>query len=177
MKSVAITLCLLGGAGLGHSQEAASAAVPNAATFAPIFTISWNLTPNVVHYDAKLKDGKFDPKEPISVYWVMNTKGGRRESLTLIERLKAYGFTARPGGEPDSYDVVIVSVKKKTMHVARKGDSFEVTLSIGECRTARLERAQVQAHKWHFLNVADYVELTGTDLVTGAECRERVNAE
>jgi hypothetical protein len=163
--------------GVTYAQEVAQAAIPNVATTVPLFTISWNLTPNVVHYDANLKSGKFDPKEPVSAYWVMHTKGDQREPLTLIERLKGYGFSIRPGSEPNSYDMVIVSVKKKTLHIVKKADGFQITLSIATCKTAQLEKAHVQAHRWHFITVGDYVELTGTDLETGAKCEERVDAE
>jgi len=57
---------------------------------------------------------------------------------------------------------------------ARSGDRFEVTLNLAQCPVARLEKAKVQAHRWHILNIADYVELTGTDVKTGEQCRERV---
>jgi hypothetical protein len=177
LKAVALIFSLSILAGIGSAQEAAQAAMPNTGAFAPLFTIGWNLTPNVVHYDAKLKDGKFDPREPITAYWVMNTKGGQHEQLTLIERLKGYGFTLHPGSEPNSYDMVIVSVKKKTLHIVQKNDGFQITLSIANCNTARLEQVQVQAHKWGFITVGDYVDLTGTDLTTGIECHERVPAE
>jgi hypothetical protein len=140
----------------------------------PLFTISWNITSNVVHYDAKLKNGVFDPKEPIQVYWVMNQSDGHREGLTLIERLKAYGFTVKPGKDPDTYDMVIVSVKMKTLHIFREDDKFRVTLPIANCETAYLDHVRVQAHKWHMLNIADYAELIGNDVNTGEECRERV---
>jgi hypothetical protein len=162
---------------LAHGQEAAQAAMPGAASFALLFTISWNLTPNVVHYDAKLKDGKFDPKEPVVAYWVMHQTDGHREPLTFIERLKGYGFSIRPSGSPNTYNMVIVSVKKKTLRITQQDDGFQITLSIGDCETASLTRAHVQAHKWHFITIGDYVDLTGTDLKTGAECQERVYAQ
>lgn len=172
-QSMKIAACILALTALARGQEAARAAIAPA-TFVPLFTISWNLTANVVHYDAKLVVGKFDPKEPVVVYWVMNQTDGHREPLTFIERLKGYGFKIKPGGEPDTWDIVIVSVKKKTFHIAHKGEDFEITGSIGRCSLARLDSARVQAHKWHMLKIADYVDLTGTDVQTGADCRERV---
>lgn len=144
---------------------------------APLFSISWNLTNNYVQYDAKLKDGKFDPKEPVTAYWIMKQTDGHREALTLIERLKGYGFTVRRSGAPDALDIVVVSVKKKTLHIARDGNQFSVTLNIGNCETARLTEAHVQAHWWHFFPQGEYVDLTGIDVNTGAECHERVMHE
>ena len=156
-----------------RAQPAAQAAVTGP-LFVPLFTISWNITENVVHYDAKLTAGTFDPKEPIIAYWVMNQTDGHREPLTFIERLKGYGFRVQRGAEPDSWDMVIVSVKKKTLHIKRAGEQFEVTLSIANCPVARLDSARVHAHKWHMITIADYVDMTGTDVRTGEQCRERV---
>lgn len=166
-------MCL---AGSVRAQEKAQGAIQGLTTV-PLFSISWNLTSNYVQYDARLKDGKVDPKEPVTAYWIMNRTDGHHEALTLIERLKGYGFTIHPGSAPDTFDMVVVSVKKKTLHIAHNGDQFEVTLSIGNCETARLTQARVQAHWWHFVAVGDYVDLTGTDVKTGAECRERVGHE
>jgi hypothetical protein len=64
--------------------------------------------------------------------------------------------------------MVIVSVKKKTFRVAHIGGQFDVTLSIANCEMAHLNQARVQAHRWHFMTIADYVDLVGTDVKTGA---------
>jgi hypothetical protein len=173
LQALVVFVCV---AGSLCAQERAEAAVPGLATI-PLFAISWNLTSNYVQYDAVLKDGKVDPKEPVKAYWIMKQTDGHREDLTLIERLKGYGFSIRPGRAPDTFDMVVVSVKKKTLHVARNGEHFEVTLSIGGCASARLMQAHVQAHRWGPLPVGEFVDLTGTDVKTGEECHERVMRE
>jgi hypothetical protein len=169
-----VVLALLAGSVPG--QEKAQAAVPGL-TSVPLFTISWNLTANYVQYDARLKNGKVDPKAPVTAYWIMNQTDGHHEGLTLVERLKGYGFTILPSAEPDSFDMVVVSVKKKTLHITQEGNQFEVTLNIGNCSVARLKEAKVQAHWWHFVAVGEYVDLTGTNVKTGEECHERVLRE
>ncbi|MEQ1884295.1 MAG: DUF4833 domain-containing protein [Bryobacteraceae bacterium] len=172
-------LLLLTLAGSLYAQETlkASTGISSLYSTVPLFTISWSLSKNVVHYDAKLKNGIIDPKDPIDVYWVMNQKDGHREGLTLIERLKAYGISVKPGKDPNTYDMVIVSVKQKTLHVYQEDGKFRVTLPIANCETAYLDHVQVQAHKWHMLNIPDYAELFGNDAKTGEECRERVKQE
>ena len=156
------------------AQEQANLAMSSLYSTAPLFTISWTINKNFVQYDARLKNGVFDPKEPVTAYWIMNQTDGHHEGLTLIERLKGYGFSIKPGKEPDTYDMVIVSVKQKTLHIARLEDRLRVTLPIADCEVAYLDHVRVQAHKWHFLNIPDYAELFGNDAKTGAECRERV---
>src|ERR1019366_266845 len=111
-------LVLVGAAASLCAQERAQAAVPGLTTI-PLFAISWNLTSNFVQYDAVVKDGRVDPREPVKAYRIMKQTDGHREDLTLIERLKGYGFSVRPGSEPDTFDMVVVSVKKKTLHIAR----------------------------------------------------------
>jgi hypothetical protein len=147
---------------------------PNAVSFLPLFTIDWNLTANVVHYDARLSGDRLDPKEPVVAYWIMNQTDGHRENLTLIERLKGYGFTIKPGKDPDTYDMVIVSVKQKTLHLAPEGGKLRIRIDIASCQPAYLAHVRVQAHKWHMLNIPEYAELIGNDVNTGAECREKV---
>jgi hypothetical protein len=170
LLALAACLCL---AGIARGQGRAQAAIPGL-TSAPLFSIAWNLTGNYVQYDAQLRDGTFDPKEPVVAYWIMKQTDSHHEPLTLFERRKGYGFSIHPGSAPDTYDMVIVSVKKKTLHVTRIGGQFDVTLSIANCEMAHLNQARVQAHRWHFITFADYVDLVGTDAKTGAVCRERV---
>jgi len=170
LQLACVFVCLAGVAG---AQEVAQAAIPRLATI-PLFTIDWNITSNVVHYDARMKDGRMDPKEPVIAYWVMNQTDGHHEGLTLIEKLKAYGFSVKPGSAPDTYEMVIVSVKRKTLRIGRIDDQLRVTTSIGNCASAFLDHVRVQAHKWHLLNIADYADMLGTDMASGAECRERI---
>src|SRR5712691_7603522 len=80
-----------------------------AARFLPLFVIERNVNTNVVHYDAKLgPDGKLDPQQPIVAYWIMGAEDGRRQELNLLERSRAYGFSAQAQGM-DIYKMTIVS--------------------------------------------------------------------
>ena len=169
---LALAVCL-SVAGIMRGQGSVQAA-GTGLTSAPLFSIMWNLTGNYVQYDAKLRDGELDPKEPVVAYWIMKQTDSHHEPLRLMERLKGYGFSIHRGSAPATYDMVIVSVKKKTLHVARIGGQFDVTLSIANCEIAHLNQARVQAHRWHFITIADYVDLLGTDAKTGSVCRERV---
>jgi hypothetical protein len=169
---LALAVCL-SVAGIVRGQGPVRAASTEL-TSAPLFSITWNLTGNYVQYDAMLRDGEFDPKEPVVAYWIMKQTDSHHEPLRLMERRKGYGFSIHPGSAPDTCDMVIVSVKKKTLHIARIGGQLDVTLSIANCEMAHLNQARVQAHRWHFITIADYVDLLGTDAKTGAECRERV---
>jgi len=62
---------------------------------------------------------------------------------TLIERLKAYGFSIQRGRDPDTFDMVIVSVKKKKLQVAKVEEKLRVTSNIGACEAAYLDHVAV----------------------------------
>ena len=141
--------------------------------YVPLFTIERSTNANVVHYEAKLKDGKFDPHQPVVAYWVMAAEDGRRQELNLIEKLRAYGFTIHPDGVPDSYRMVMVADKHKEIHVLRVGNSVRAEARIGECN-AVLQRIFISAHKSLLIGVPGYAEMFGADLATGAACSERI---
>lgn len=143
--------------------------------YVPLFTIERNINANVVHYEARLKDGKLDPHQPVVAYWIMAAEDGRRQELNLLEKVKAYGFNIHPDGVPESYRMVIVSDKKKEIHVLRVGNSVRAEMNIGACNAA-LQKIFISSHKTFLIGTPDYAEMRGTDLSTGAPCSERVTS-
>ena len=142
--------------------------------FVPLFVIERNANANIIHYDAKLTDGKLDPHQPVVAYWVMAAEDGRREELNFIEKYKAYGFSIRPDQKPETFLLTIVSDKKKEIRVFRDGTSVKAEARIGNC-DAYLEKVFVAFNKKSWLiNLPDYAEMTGTDVATGAKCSEKV---
>jgi hypothetical protein len=143
--------------------------------YVPLFTIERNINANVVHYEARLKDGKLDPHQPVVAYWIMAAEDGRRQELNLLEKVKAYGFNIHPDGVPESYRMVIVSDKKKEIHVLRVGNSVRAEMNIGACNAA-LQKIFISSHKSFLIGQPDYAEMRGTDLSTGVPCLERVTS-
>jgi len=151
------------------------AAAPLAAAqedYVPLFVIERSINANVVHYDAKLKDGKLDPEQPVVAYWIM-AENGRRQELNFLERLKAYGFTVRPDKEPESFRMTIVSDKKMEIRVFRMGAAVRAEAKIGGCE-AYLQKIFIATKKSWLVGLPDYAEITGTDVSTGSECRQRI---
>lgn len=141
--------------------------------YVPLFTIERNTNANVVHYEARLKDGKIDAHQPVVAYWIMAAEDGRRQELNLIEKIKAFGFNIHPDGVPESYRMVIVSDKKKEIRVLRVGDSVRAEVNLGACKAA-LQKIFISAHRSFLMGLPDYAEMWGTDVSTGAPCSERV---
>jgi hypothetical protein len=155
------------------AQIPAQARVPSLETYIPLFVIEHSTNANAVHYEAKLKDGKFDPQQPVIAYWVMAAENGRRQELNLLEKLKAYGFDIRPDREPDAYRLTIVSDRKKEIHVFRMGNTVRAAVKIAGC-DAYLEKIFIASKKSWLVSLPDYAEMFGTDMSTGAPCHERV---
>jgi hypothetical protein len=138
----------------------------------PLFVIERSVNSNVVHYDAKLKDGKLDPLQPVVAYWVMGEDGHHQE-LNLLEKLKAYGFSIRPDKQPEAFRMTLVSDKKKEIRVFRMGSAVRAGTRIGACQ-AYLQKIFIASKKSWMVNLPEYAEMIGSDMSTGAECRERV---
>lgn len=142
-------------------------------SYAPLFVIERNTNANVVHYEAKLKDGHIDQHQPVIAYWIMGAEDGRRQELNLLEKVKAYGFNIHPDSVPDSYRMVIVSDKKKEIHVLRVGNSVRAEVNIGACNAA-LQKIFISARKSFLIGLPEYAEMLGTDLTSGGQCTERI---
>ncbi len=150
----------------------AASAVSAGDTQVPLFVIERNVNGNVVHYDAQLKDGRLDPQQPVVAYWVMGDSG-RRQELNLLERLKAYGFSILPDKQPEVFRMTLVSDKRKEIRVIHLGSEVRAEAQIGHC-SAHLQKIFIESKKSWMINMPEYAEMIGSDIQTGAECRERV---
>ena len=139
---------------------------------APLFVIERSTNANTVHYDANLgPDGRLDPREPVSAYWIMSAADGHREELTALEKSKAYGFSIEPGAAPDTYRLRLAAQKQRDIDVVRAGNTVRAEATIGG-RRAHLRKLYVSAHK--FLPTVKYIELSGIDLASGQPVTEKV---
>jgi len=146
----------------------------SADSYSPLFVIERSTNANVIHCDGKiLEDGKLDSRTPVVAYWIMAAEDGRRESLNLIERQKAYGFTVRPGDSPGAYRMTLVSQRDHEIRIYLQGGTARAETSING-RRAYLARIFVKTRKSGPLRTAEYYELFGIDILTGEARREKV---
>ena len=157
---------------LGLAMVAPASAASAGDAQIPLFVIERSLNSNVVHYDARLKNGKLDPQQPVVAYWVMG-ENGRRQELSLLEKLKAYGFSIFPDKQAEVFRMTLVSDKKKEIRVIHTGSEVRAEAQIGHC-SAYLQKIFIESKKSWMVNLPEYAEMIGSDIQTGAECRERV---
>ena len=146
-------------------------------SYQDLFIIERSTNANVVRYDAKIgKDGAFDPKEPVVAYWIMAAEDGRRQSLSALEKMFAYGFTIRRDSSDQSFWMTLVSQKRREIHIYQEGGKVRAVILIGG-QGAYLRKIHVQVRKTGLLPTVDYVELFGHDIVTGRDRYEKLAPE
>jgi len=137
-----------------------------------LFRIERSTNRNVVEYDLRLsRDGTPDPKDPVSVYWIMLEEGGRREGLTFFERQFAYGVDVTPGR--DGLMLHLAALRDRAVVVRRRGERWEAQTTIAG-HLSTLRRIWVQADNALFGPVVKFVEVTGVDVESGLARTERI---
>lgn len=137
-----------------------------------LFVIERSTNANVVAYDARLGDGGFDVRNPISVYWIMHEEGGEREELSGLERRLAFGVrVSRATAEEVSFSLVALPERLITVRLEPEGPVATVDIR-GE--RVRIERIFVAAKEGSLIPGVEYVEFGGTRLRDGKEAKERI---
>ena len=139
-----------------------------------LFRIERSTNRNVVEYDLRLsRDGAPDPKDPVSVYWIMLEEGGRLEGLTFFERQFAYGVDVTPGR--DGLTLHLAALRDRSVHVRRRGERWEAQTMIAG-HLAALRRIWVQSESGVLGPNVKFVEVTGIDVESGRVRSERITA-
>jgi uncharacterized protein DUF4833 len=169
-----------GDGGHGHKHKIAdSASMPISLPVPPItsnrlFYVQRTPNTNTIVYDVNMDaGGKPDPDEPVKVYWMKFAERGQKEDLNFIQRRFAYGLNATALGN-DSYDIRFVSYKKFKLTLMKAPDGkYHIFASISQ-KQAILNRIFIKIDGGSFWipNVL-YVQVNGTDPVTGKEMVER----
>lgn len=118
--------------------------------------------------------GKLNEESPVHVFWIRYPEGGMRKELNYIQRTFAYGIKSHPTGN-GTYDLHFVSFKKRNLILmpSAKDNRYHVYASINQ-RQAILNRIFIKIEGGSFWapNII-YMELKGTDVITGREIAER----
>lgn len=148
-----------------------SAEIPNQ----KLFSILRSINDNELVYEARMTPTGFDEKDPIHVYWIMNTKKGAIEPLTSFERRRAYGVVI----SSVSNDKVIFTVKavpKRSVTVSKEKGAVIPTILINE-EEAVLENIFIKTKPGGPLPAVEYVEIKGKSKATGTPAVEKISKE
>jgi hypothetical protein len=131
---------------------------------------------NALSYDINIdpKTGKPDNDSPIHVYWLQYVEhNGEPSELTYLQRKFAYGATSTPLGN-DRYDIRIMSYKKFPLTLMRSADGkYHIFATVAK-KQMLLQNIfiQIDGGSLWSPNVV-FIEMRGTDPVTGKEVTER----
>lgn len=147
--------------------------VPNVTS--KLFYIQRDPNTNTIIYDLNVdNNGTLDTENPVHVYWIKYNERGQKEELNFIQRKFAYGLVTKPL-DNGKFDVRFVSYKKYPLSLMKSvsDNKYHIYATIGK-KQAILNRIFIRIEGGTFWvpNVV-YVEVKGTDPLTGKEIMER----
>jgi hypothetical protein len=142
-----------------------------------LFVITRSKNANEVHYAVRVRsDGRLDPDEPVTAYWILRAEDGRREDLSFLERRLAYGFSAKFGARSDALSLRLQAFPTRVLGVRcdARGRFFAHVPIAGH--PARLERIFVATDESGVTPSVRYLELFGVSQAGGTSVTERIQA-
>lgn len=170
------------GVNTGNNKTVSDKDVPGAKTAYPVppvntaslFYLQRTSNLNTIVYDLNLRDdGTLNPEQPVKPYWIRYAEKGQKEDLSYIQRKFAYGLTAK-ALDNGNYDIRFVSYKKFPLTLMKSADGKYHIFALISQKQIMLNRifVKIEGGSFWLPNVL-YVELKGTDQVTGKEIVER----
>jgi len=139
-----------------------------------LFRIERSKNANVVLYETNAGKGvALDPDEPVVASWLLLATTGKRESLSFLERVFAYGFESRLAPTGESCSLTLKALKGRTIHVSPRGPCLSA-FAVIDGADAVLQKIFVQTDERGPAPAVQYIELFGLDATTGEARYEKV---
>lgn len=137
-----------------------------------VFYVQRSMNANTIVYAARVKDGGFDPAQPVEVFWRRYEEEGQRQDLSSLERRFAFGVKAEPArGQPGSYVVRVVSYPDRPALLRMVNGVPQLELKVaGE--PSVLDHAYLHLDESGRVPRVTQVDLYGTSLRTGKPVSE-----
>ena len=183
MRYFLLLLCLavLGQSAIAKTTNVSADTTGKKAVFYPIpavpklFYIQRDPNNNTIVYALNQDDkGDLNPENPVHVFWIKYNEQSQKEELNFLQRKFAYGLVSKALGN-NAYELHFVSYKKFPLLLKRSESDhkYHIYATIAN-RQAILNRVfiRIVGGTFWFPNVL-YVEVKGTDPVTGKDITER----
>ncbi len=145
-----------------------------AACPAELFRIARSKNANVVAYEANLVGAhQVDDREPVRAVWLMDAEDGRRDGLTLFERLFAFGFDVETASPQPGFWVILKAQRARPIRM-RESEGCPRAFAIISGREAILRRIYVEASGSGLVPAVQSVSLFGVDPATGEPLKETI---
>ncbi|WP_285545487.1 DUF4833 domain-containing protein [Dyadobacter frigoris] len=140
-----------------------------------LFYIQRDPDSNTVCYTLNVNEnGQFNEKEPVNIFWVRYAEGGNRKELNYLQRKFGYGLKIKANGI-NQFEIRPVAYPKRALILKRnKENKFQVHTSINR-RDCILKNVFIRIDGGSAVSPnVKYIELHGTDSVTGETVMEKV---
>jgi uncharacterized protein DUF4833 len=133
-----------------------------------LFYLQRNKNTNTIIYEANyLPNGKLDPKNPVSVYWIRYTEGGVRKELNWIQRWLAFGVDSEPAKDGSGNFILhFVALKHRKVTLTLDNEGRAIALLPLNAKPSRLNRIYAQAQETNWLPSVKFVQLSGEEIKT-----------
>ncbi|MBK7958839.1 MAG: DUF4833 domain-containing protein [Bacteroidetes bacterium] len=140
-----------------------------------LFYLQRTTNTNTIVCELNFKDSTFDKKDPVRVFWIRYEEKGQEQELDFFQKKFAYGIKVKPIDE-NSYEMHFVSFKKMKMYLMKAEDEqFRVFIDVNQKRlilhSIYIDLIETKKVKPNI----QFLEITGTDLVTKKVIKERLN--
>lgn len=119
-------------------------------------------------------DGSISQDEPIDVFWMNYAADGKRKELNQLQREFGYGIKSKKLGT-DKYQLKVVALPGRPMLLTRgieRGFVVKTTINHRPCILSRVYIRIVGGTR--ISPDVEYIELTGTDEMTGSIVNEKM---
>ena len=131
-----------------------------------LFYLQRNKNTNTVIYEANfLPNGKLDPKNPVSVYWIRYTEGGVKKELNWVQRWLAFGVDFEPAKDGSgNFILTFVAIKNRKVTLTLDNEGKAVATIALNGKNSRLKRIYAQAQETNWLPTVKFVQMMGEDV-------------
>lgn len=140
-----------------------------------LFYIQRDPNTNTICYQLNFDEqGRLSERNPVNTFWIRYTDGGIRRDLNYLQRKFAYGVNVKPIGN-SAFELRSVAYSKLPLFLRRdKKNEYHVYAKI-DTKECILDRVFIRIDGGSFWspNVL-YIELKGTDTVTGKTIIQRI---
>ncbi|QRR03897.1 DUF4833 domain-containing protein [Dyadobacter sandarakinus] len=140
-----------------------------------LFYIQRDPNTNTICYQLNTDtEGHLSERSPVNTFWIKYEEGGVRKELNYLQRKFAYGINVKSTGK-STYELRSVAYSKLPLSLRKdRNNEYHVYASIDK-RECILSRVFIRIDGGTFWspNVL-YIELTGTDALTGKTVVQRI---
>ncbi len=131
---------------------------------------------NTIMYELNMKNGVLDDDNPIHVYWIRYTEGGKTQELSYIQRKFAYGVKVTKLGV-EKYKLLFAAYDKIPFYLMKSTAGIFHTYVELDGKMIVLKRLYIRIDPGgtFWAPNVKYVEFKGTDVASGKEVIKRIN--